>query len=173
MNQLARAKIDQLKYRSDILETVLAHFGETNDAGATEALAAAVDFAYTDDILFEEFEIWMEERNDIALLFQVRHFLERKGQVPLSPEVRNLTGKRAEIEKFQALAELEAGLSFAKRLQELAIARGLDTNEKLGVFLGVSGERARVLLEGKHKPQLKTLLAVSKKFEVPMESLIP
>jgi transglutaminase/protease-like cytokinesis protein 3 len=173
MHNLARMKIDSIEYRADIFKKVLSHFGDIKDTKVLEMISAAIDAAYTDDIMFEDFKIWTEEQNDDALLYQVDHFSKNRDRKPISESERNLTGKKEKIETLQKDAEHEAAQSFAKKLQSLASKKGLKTNEAIGKFLGgMLAEQVRVLLDGKHKPQRKTLLRVAEAFKVPIESLI-
>ncbi len=172
MNALAKAKIDAINSRGDVLKAALYHFGNKKEDEAVAMIAAAVDFAHSDDLLFEEFQIWMDEQSDEALLFQVDHFLKNVGRKSLPPAERDLTGKLDKIEAIKQSVNEEAGQSFSRRLRELALKRGLDTNAKLGGFLEVTAERARVMLKGRHKPQTKTLVDVAKRFRVPLEFLL-
>lgn len=170
MNATARAKIDSIEHKRTVFRSALSYFGELDDAKIAEKVAAAVDAAYTDDILFEDFEIWIEERNDNAFLYQVDHFLKTRGTAPLAKP--NLTGRKAEIEKIQAEAEHELAHTFAAKLRWLANQKGLKTNKEIGEFLGKNQEQVRVMLAAEHKPQRKTLLLVAEKFGVSVESLI-
>ncbi len=173
MNALIRAKIDSVHYRAGIFETVLKHFGKTVDSRTAEKIAAVVDFAYTNDLLFEEFELWMENKNDKVFLYQVDHFLENKDKKSLPSEKRDLTGKSNEIQAIKEQADRDFAKSFATKLQALALERGLKTNQELGEFLGgMTAEQARVLLEGRHKPQRKTLLRIAAAFETKITDLI-
>jgi len=170
MNATARAKIDSIEHKRTVFRTVLSYFGELDDPKIVENVAAAVDAAYTDDLLFEDFEIWVEERNDPAFLYQVDHFLKTRGTPPLAKP--DLTGRAAEIEKVQAEAEHDLARSFAASLRLLSNQRGLKTNKEIGDFLGKNQEQVRVMLAAEHKPQRKTLLLVAEKFEVSVESMI-
>ncbi|MBI4402969.1 MAG: helix-turn-helix transcriptional regulator, partial [Deltaproteobacteria bacterium] len=132
----------------------------------------ACDHAYADPLLFEAFDLWFnKEISDKALLFQVDHFFSTKNEKALEDE-RDLTNKPAAIEKIKTDADTEAARGFARQLKILAHKKGLTTNEKLGEFLGVSAERARVLLQGKHKPQFETLSTIAARFKVPLESFL-
>jgi hypothetical protein len=170
MNATARAKIDSIEHKRAVFRAVMSYFGEFDDPQMIERVSAAVDSAYTDDLLFEDFEIWVEERNDQAFLYQVDHFLETRGTPPLARA--DLTGRPAEIEKVQADAEEDLARTFAAKLRLLANQRGLKTNKDIGDFLEKNQEQVRVMLAAEHKPQRKTLLLVAEKFGISVESLI-
>jgi hypothetical protein len=170
MNAIAKAKIDSIQHRTDVLKKVLSHFDKLENANDLKMLVAAADFAYMDDLLFEEFEIWMEEKNDKALLFQIEHFFKRKDRAPLPNKLKDITGKSNLIEQIKQDSENDAATTFATKLNSLVLKKGLKTNEEIGEFLGeMTAEQVRVLLSGKHKPQRKTLLRVAEAFRVPVE----
>lgn len=171
MNATARAKIDSIEHRRTVFRAVLSHFGEFDDAEISEKVSAAVDSACTDDILFEDFEIWVEERNDKAFLYQVDHFLKTRGTPAL---VRaDLTGRTGEIERVQIEAEKDLAHTFAAKLRILSNQKGLKTNKEISEFLGIKNqEQVRVMLAAGHKPQRKTLLLIAESFGVSVESLI-
>ena len=170
MNAVARAKIDSIEHKRYVFRTVLSYFGELNGPTVSEKIAAAVDSAYADDLLFEDFEIWMEERNDKAFLYQIDHFFKTINN-PTLPN-GDLTGNTVEIENIQSEAEHNLAKTFAAKFKHLANQKNLKTNKEIGNYLGKNQEQIRVMLEGKHKPQRKTLLLVSEKFGVSAESLI-
>ena len=170
MNATARAKIDSIEHKRTVFRAVLSYFGELDEPKIAERVAAAVDSAYTDDLLFEDFEIWVEEHNDKAFLYQVDHFLKSRGTLSLAHP--DLTRKTSEIEKIQAEAEHDLARTFAAKLRLLADQKGLKTNKEIGDFLGKNQEQIRVTLAAEHKPQRKTLLLVAEKFGVSVESLI-
>jgi hypothetical protein len=153
-----------------VFKAVISHFGSLDDATIAKKINAAVDEAYTDDILFEDFEVWVEERNDKALLYQIEHFLKHKEKKPIKNA--DITGNHTAIEKIQKESERDIAQIFASKLQALANQKGLKTNKEIGEFLGKNQEQVRVLLTAEHKPQRKTLLLVSEKFNVTVESLI-
>ncbi len=133
----------------------------------------AARHAFSDSILFENFELWnKKEIDDEDLLFQIRHFIETKDRPALPQDKRNLTNNTRAIETIKEDADQEFAKKFARKLDLLAISKKLDTNEKLGNFLDVSSEQARKLLLGDHKPQRKTLLKVSLAFRVPIEDFL-
>jgi len=107
-----------------------------------------------------------------VFLHQINHYWETKDIPPLPEHERDLTGNETAIEKIKMEVHAELKKRFSQKLRDLALLKGLDTNEKLGNFLEVSSEMARVYLSGEHKPQMKTLQRVSKKFKVPVEELI-
>lgn len=63
--------------------------------------------------------------------------------------------------------------AFARKLKTLASEQGLETNQALGDFLGVSAERACVLKSGQHKAQFKTLRKVAEAFAVDVADFLP
>lgn len=79
------------------------------------------------------------------------------------------TGNKRAVEKIKRSADQEVARKFARKIRILATKRGLTTNNKLGEFWEISGERARVLLAGKHKPHRETLLMIAKAFGVPVK----
>lgn len=170
MNALLKSKIETMDHRHDVLRAVLSHFGKNADSKVSEKIAASVDDAYVDDLLFEEFEIWMDEHNDEALLYQIEHFQKAKHKRPLSSP--DLTGQKDEQEKIQKEAEQDLAHTFAARLRTLADQRGLKTNKEVGDFLDRTAEQVRVIFVAEHKPQRKTLLLVAEKFQVPVDVLI-
>ena len=57
-------------------------------------------------------------------------------------------------------------------VNKLAMERGLKTLSEIGKFLGGLGaERTRVLLDGQHKPQRKTIQLICDKFNVDFETV--
>ncbi len=173
MRPQAKKKIEAIEHVTSILKKALAHFDKKNDKEAFDLISAACDHAYTDQLLFEVFDLWSnKEVSDKALLFQLNHFFATKDQKPLAEDERDLTKKTAAIENIKTSADSEAAKSFATQLKLLAHKKGLTTNEKLGDFLGVSAERARVLLQGKHKPQFETLSNIAARFKVPLEMFL-
>jgi hypothetical protein len=173
MGPQAKKKIETIEHCTEVLKKVLSHFDKKAGKEAFDLVSAACDYAYTDQLLFEVFELWFsKEISDKALLFQLNHFFNTKYQKPLSESERDLTGNDVAIQKIKNAADNEIATNFANQLKVLAHKKGLTTNEKLGEFLDVSSERARILLQGKHKPQFETLSKIAERFKVPLETFL-
>ncbi len=173
MGSIALDKIEDIEYKTKVLKAALEHFDYRGDKEEIKIASEVVPYAYTDSLLFYEFELWFDKKMDANdLMFQLKHFLKIKSKGPLPERKRNLTGNRRAIERIKRSADGEASRKFARKLRILATKRGLTTNQKLGDFLEISAERARVLLAGKHKPQRETLLTVAKAFGVPVEQFL-
>lgn len=170
MGSIALDKIEDIEYQTKVLKAALEHFDYRENKEEIKIVSEVVPYAYTDRLLFREFELWFDKELDAnALMFQIRHFLKTKDKKPLPERRRNLTGNKRAIEKIKRSADQEAARKFARKLRILSTKKGLTTNKKLGDFLEISAERARVLLAGKHKPHRETLLTVAKAFGVPVE----
>jgi len=170
MANLARQEIDHFDHQAQVIKNALRHFSRSDGFAVVEAVGR---YAFSDDILFESFELWSKkEIDDEAFMFQVHHFFKTKDRPALSSENRDLTGNRAAIDLIKKSADLSFAKQFARKLGLLANHKKLTTNEKLGTFLGVSAEQARQLLQGEHKPQRKTILKVSEAFGVPPEEFL-
>jgi hypothetical protein len=171
MNSLAKTKIHSISHHASVIRDLLEHFGSVGTREDIEMLSVAADFAFADALLFQSFEFWQKkEIDDEALLFQVKHFFETKDQNRLPEEKRNLTGNARAIQGIKVSADENFAILFGKKVSRLAAAKGLHTNEKLGVFLNMEPEQARGLREGKHKPQRKTIARVAEAFGVSIES---
>ena len=173
MNALAKTKIHALSYQAEVIKAALEHFGDVGTRDQVEILSAAADHAFVDELLFQSFEFWKKsEIDDDALLFQIKHFFDTKDQPPLSREKRDLTGNVRAIDAIKKSADENFATLFARKVSAMASAKGLHTNEKLGEFLSMNPEQARVLREGKHKPQRKTIAKVAEAFGVTIESFL-
>ena len=173
MGPQAKKKIETIEYCTEVFKKALAHFDKKGNKEAFNSISTATDFAYADPLLFEVFDLWFnKEIEDKSLLFQIDHFLVTKDRKPLADKERDLTGNNEAIEAIKVEADNDAAKSFAKQLKLLAHKKGLTTNEKLGEFLEVSPERARVLLSGKHKPQFETLSNIATRFKVSLERFL-
>lgn len=169
MSSLAIQKRALIKSKSDILVEAIDHFN-AKSGDESETIAVAAEHAMKDPILFEEFELWHQSRNDDVLFFHAKKFLERADQPPLPPELRDLTGNETEIRKIKENADRELAQSIARKVTKLANERRLSTNGAIGEFLGGMHEaQVRVLLNGDHKPQRKTLLKLAEAFGVSVE----
>ena len=173
MGPQARKKIETIEHCTEVVKKALSHFDKKGGKRALGLVSQACDHAYADPLLFEVFDLWFnKEISDKALLFQIEHFFATKNEKPLPEEESDLTNKPEAIEKIKVDADSDAARTFARQLKILAHKKGLTTNEKLGEFLGVSAERARVLLQGKHKPQFETLSTIAARFKVPLEGFL-
>lgn len=159
---------------SNAIKAALAHFAERSLPEKTETrLALAADLAFSDELLFEKFQMWTQERDDEVFLFHIDRFFEKRGQTALAPAERDLTPRRAFVEAAVAKSVRDRQKQiFGQRITILAAERGLLTNDQLGDFLGVSGEQARKFKAGENKPQLATLKNIADRFKVPVGFLI-
>lgn len=169
-----KMKEELLIKKADIIKEVLEHFSSkelTIPKHVVEGISAAADNAFADDILFEEFENWADNNDDESFLFLINHYWENKNVPQLPLTERDLTGKEGAIQAIKENAKLEVSQKFALLIRKLSDEKNLVKLEAIGAFLGVSAERARVLLEGKHKPNRATILKVSEKFRIPMDEI--
>jgi len=164
-----KVKEEVLDKKSSVIREVLEHFDGLEgkiDLIVLYNIAASADRAFTDDILFEEFENWSKSHDDDSFLFLINDYwksLER----PLLHNRGDITGKDQLINEIKENARKEVGKRFAAILNELCTKRNLKTLKEIGEFLGgLSEERVRVLLEGNHRPQRGTILNVAEKFKV-------
>ena len=165
----------QISKKKDSIYEALVHFDLALEEGSEEKakLASAADFAFTDDLLLEKFNHWLEDRDDEVLLFHVNRFFEKRHLKQLSESERDLTRDRDAVEKtIKARVREKQTRLFAERFLMLSVERGLTTNEELGRFLEITEEQARRLKAGDQKPQVSTLKKISDKFEVRFEYLM-
>ena len=167
-------RIDQIDSVRKTLKSVLNHFVKMSlSKEAEEQLSLAANLAFSDELLFEKFQMWSEDRDDETLLYHIDRYFKKIKQKPLLSSERNLTSQRKQTEtSIKENVRSEQKKVFAERLTSLAAKRNLLTNEALGNFLGVSGEQARKFKAGENKPQLATLKAIAGKFKVSVEFLL-
>ncbi len=165
---------EKLNKKTSIIKEVLNYFSSKESEisrDTVQQIAAAADNAYTDTILFEEFENWVSDKDDETFLHLISHYWDSRSKPKLDSENQDLTNNKSEIEKIKKAAKEEQARAFGDYLKILISGKGLKTLEEIGAFLGVSSERARVMLEGKHKPQRKTIINVAEKFEIDPEEI--
>lgn len=166
---------EQISKKKDSIYEALVHFDSALDEDNDQKvkLADAADFAFTDDLLFEKFNYWLEDRDDETLLFHVNKFFKKRHLRQLSESERDLTKDRESVEKSikMKVREKQTRL-FAERFLMLSVERGLTTNEELGKFLEITEEQARRLKAGDQKPQVATLKKIADKFSVRFEYLM-
>ena len=164
---------DRFSHIQSIIRPALKHFDRvTLKKKLVGDLANAADLAFSDEFLLEKFEMWNEQKNDDVFLFHIERYFAKRGQKALPIEEQDQSGHRKQVEAgIKEETRENQKRVFAQRLTQLAIERRLDTNEKLGNFLGVSTEQARKYRSGENKPQLAPLRDVSKKFGVSVENL--
>lgn len=166
---ILKIKESDLNRKSLIIKKVLEHFDRFEKNYATDILkkiSTAADNAFRDEILFEEFENWISNKDDESFIYLINHYWDTKDQSSLGLK-SDITGNKQEILKIKEKSKREAGQKFASILLQLCNQRNLKTLKEIGDFLGgLSEERIRILLEGKHKPQRATILKVSKKFKL-------
>lgn len=155
------------------IRAVLSHFDRQNlDLKDSEQRRMASDLAFSDEMLFEKFRLWIEERQDDVLLFHIRRFFDKASMPRVPREDRDQSARRdANESEVKSSARERVKQIFSQRVTALALGHGLDTNEKLGTFLGVSEEQARKWRSGENKPQLATLRTIADKFKVRIEYL--
>lgn len=156
--------------QNEISREVLNYFKHT-DKETANLVAAATDYVYMDDLLFEKFYTWFTSKGDdlddrdSVLLFHLKRFFDKKDN-------GHQASHNVDMDKIKIDSDNELKRTFSKKLIQLATHNHLNTNKDIGVFLGISTERARVLCSGKHKPTRKTLVEISSKFNVSVEFLI-
>lgn len=128
---LLKKKEKLLDQKTAVIKAALVHFDSLakQDKGLAEKIADAANAAYSDEIIFEEFKIWSEEKDDEAFLYQVEHFWNTKESPRLSVEERDLSGNDPEIESIKKRAKESLKIRFAANLRRLADKKGLHTNE--------------------------------------------
>lgn len=165
---------EKIGFKKDIIIDALVHFDGIFQEGSKEfaKVKAAADAAFGDDLLFEHFQYWKDDRDDEILLYHINHYFETIHLKSLSNEERDLTSRREEVEASikQKTREIQKQI-FGRRITLLAAEKRLETNEALGKFLGVSAEQARRFKAGENKPQLGTLNDIASKFNVSIEYL--
>lgn len=167
-------RIDHIDLVGNTIKSVLNHFSKQSLSKEVEdSLSVAADLAFSNELLFEKFQMWMTENDDETLLFHIKRFFEKRDQKPFSTEERDLTAQRQQIEEnIKEDVRNRTKKIFGQRIMMLASERNLLTNDQLGEFLDVSGEQARKFKAGENKPQLATLKNIADKFKVSVEFLI-
>ena len=157
-----------------IITPVLHHFDQVGvGAEVKRSISAAVDIAFSDELLLEKFQLWNDEKDDDVFLYHIKRFFEKQHQHPLSAMEQDLTSRRAEVEtEIKEDIRAQQKKIFGERVTILAAERNLVTNEKLGEFLEVSGEQARKFRVGENKPQLATLKKIADRFRVSVGYLL-
>ncbi len=166
-------RTDRFDHIQSVIGPVLKHFDRvTIKKKLIHDLASAADLAFSDELLLEKFEMWNEQKDDEVFLFHIERYFEKRNQRALPPEEQDQSAHRESVEaNIKEKTREDQKRIFAQRLTQLAVERGLDTNEKLGKFLAVSTEQARKYRSGENKPQLATIRDLSKKFGVAVEYL--
>jgi hypothetical protein len=170
-----KIKEANLEKKSSVVKLVLDHFDRVENKykpAVLEQISAAADNVFGDEILFEEFENWVSTHDDDTFIFLVNHYWEGKTKKPLAKR-GDLTGENEKILSIKDKSKMEVGKKFASILNNLCAKKNLKNLKEIGDFLGgLSEERVRVLLEGKHKPQRATILMVADKFQVDPSELM-
>ena len=136
-----------------------------------DGIATAADNAYSDDILFEEFERWTKNYDDDSFLYLINHYWETIKKPVLSHEESDFTGQAERVEVIKEKSKQEVAQKFAQFLNKIVLQRKLTTLEAIGEFLELSPQRVSVLLKGDHKPQRATIAKIAEKFEIPLEKI--
>lgn len=98
--------------RRNIINLVLEYFDKQS-----QKIIEAADYAINDKLLFEKFELWIQERDDEVFLFHINRFFEKKDLQPLSPSERDLTKRYTNFFK-------SAEKSMGKKAFKEAVKRG-------------------------------------------------
>ena len=171
---ILKEKETVIEQKSLVIKMVLAYFSSKEQdftKDQIEKISAASDHAFTDDILYEEFANWAKDKDDEVFLFLIQDYWASYKKPVLKPTERDLTGQDQKILDIKESEKKQQQKDFAQILNELSIQKGLTTYNEIGKFLGVSRERARVLLSGQHKPQRKTILQIAEKFRIDPEEI--
>lgn len=166
---LLKNKEEFLEKKTGIIRSVLEYFDQHEkkySRSVLEHIASAAEYAYGDEILFEEFENWVSNRDDDSFIFLIDHYWRTKKD-------RN-TGSMAELASdIKEKAKQSVASNFSILLQNLCNDKNLKTYKEIGQFLGgLTEERVRILLDGKHKPQRRTILKVAEKFRIDPSELM-
>lgn len=169
-----KLKDQALDTKTSTIREVLRYFSSKEDQipkVTIDGIAAAADNAYSDDILFEEFENWTKNHDDDSFLYLINHYWETIKKPILSPEQHDLTGQADSVEAIKLKSKQEVAQKFAQFLNKITHERKLTTLEAIGEFLEISPQRVSVLLKGEHKPQRATIAMIAEKFEIPLENI--
>lgn len=81
MGSIALDKIEDIEYQTKVSKAALEHFDYQRNKEEINLVSEAVPYAYTEGLLFHEFELWFDKELDAnALMFQIRHFLKTKNR---------------------------------------------------------------------------------------------
>lgn len=105
--------------RRNIINLVLEYFDKQS-----QKIIEAADYAINDKLLFEKFELWIQERDDEVFLFHINRFFEKKDLQPLSPSERDLTKRYTNFFK-------SAEKSMGKKAFKEAVKRGKKKTKSL------------------------------------------
>lgn len=171
---LLKIKEECLEKKTLVIRNVLSYFDAHEESYSNlilEKISKAADEALMDDILFEEFENWASNRDDESFIYLINHYWESKATPSLSRG--DLTGLHDEILDIKKEAKKSVAKNFSIILQELCNKKNFRTYREIGDFLGgITEERVRILLDGKHKPQRRTILNVAEKFRLDPNELM-
>jgi hypothetical protein len=169
-----KLKDQALDSKTSTIREVLRYFSSKEDQipkTTINGIAAAADNAYSDDILFEEFENWTKNHDDDSFLYLINHYWETIKKPVLNQGERDLTDRTDRVEAIKKNSKQEVAQKFAQFLNKIAHERKLTTLEAIGEFLELTPQRISVLLKGEHKPQRSTLAKVAEKFEISLETI--
>lgn len=169
-----KLKNQVLNFKTSIIREVLRYFSlkeEQISKMTINGIAIAADNAYSDDILFEEFENWTKNRDDDSFLFLIDHYWNTINKPILDRSERDLTGQSDKIITIKEKSKTEVAQKFAQFLNKIALERKLTTLEAIGNFLELSPQRVSVLLKGEHKPQRSTIVKVAEKFQISLDKI--
>ena len=169
-----KLKDQALDTKTSTIREVLRYFSSKEDQipkDTIEGIAAAADNAYSDDILFEEFESWTKNHDDDSFLYLINHYWKTIGKPSLTQEEQDLTNQPNKVESIKEKSKQDVAQKFAQFLNKIADERKLTTLEAIGNFLELTPQRVSVLLKGEHKPQRATIAKIAEKFEIPLERI--
>ncbi len=169
-----KLKDQALDSKTSTIREVLRYFSSKEEKIpkiTIDAIATAADNAYSDDILFEEFDNWTKNHDDDSFLYLINHYWETIKKPVLSKERRDLTNRTDKIESIKKGSKQEVAQKFAKFLNKISHERKLTTLEAIGEFLELTPQRVSILLKGEHKPQRGTIAKVAEKFEISIERI--
>lgn len=171
---ILKLKDQDLDSKTSTIREVLRYFSLKEDQipkGTIDGIAAAADNAYSDDILFEEFESWTKNHDDESFLYLINHYWETIQKPVQGLAERDLTNQNGKIEAIKESSKQEVAKKFAEFLNKIAHERKLTTLEAIGEFLELTPQRVSVLLKGEHKPQRSTIAMIAEKFQIPLERI--
>jgi len=116
-------KEKELAYKTSTIREVLRYFSLKKDQipkGIIDGISAATDNAYSDDILFEEFENWTKNHDDESFLYLINHYWETIQKPVQCLAERDLTNQNGKIEAIKESSKQEVAKKFAEFLNKIA-----------------------------------------------------
>ena len=169
-----KLKDQLLDSKTSTIREVLRYFSLKEDIIPKEtinAIATAAENAFSDKILFEEFENWTKNHDDDSFLYLINHYWETVKKPVLDEIERDLTNQNDKIKLIKEKSKQKVAKAFAQFLSKIAHERKLTTLVAIGNFLELTPQRVSILLKGDHKPQRSTIAKIAEKFEIPLERI--